>query len=86
MNHRVSSAREATLGEAQTFAILAGEEYRPLIEDVIVSLQDVRDIADELEGQETIGAGIATIGESITAVGEAMDELALQLREPCQEE
>ncbi len=76
---------DATLGEARTFAILAGEEFGPSVEDVILSLQDLRDIADELEDQETIGAGIATLGESITAVGEAMDVLALQLREPCPE-
>ncbi len=77
---------DATLGEARTLALLAGEAYGPLVSDVIVSLQDLRDIADELEQQETLGAGIATVGEAITEVGEAMDMLTLALREPCPEE
>jgi hypothetical protein len=77
---------DAALGEARTLAVLAGEEYVPLVTDVVVSLQDVRDIAKELEGQETVGAAIATIGEAIIAVGESMDELEIRLREPCPEE
>lgn len=77
---------DAALGEARTMAVLAGEEYGPLVSDVVVSLQDLRDITDELEDQETVGAGITIIGETITAVGEAMDELEVQLREPCAEE
>jgi hypothetical protein len=76
-------AVDAALGETQTLATLAGQEYSPLVDDVIVSLQDLRDISEQLEGQETLGAGIATIGEAITEIGESMDALAIELREPC---
>ena len=78
-------AVDATLGEARTLAQLAGEEYGPLVDDVMVSLQDLRDIGEELEDQETLGAGIATVGEAINAIGESMDTLTLALREPCPE-
>jgi len=74
---------DAALGEARTLALLAGQEYAPLATDLIVSLQDLRDIAEELEDEESLGGGIATIGEAITAVGESMEALGLQLREPC---
>lgn len=76
-------AIDAALGEARTLALLVGEEYGPLVTDVVVSLQDLRDVTEEIEGQETIGAGIATIGEVITAVGESMDALEVELRDPC---
>jgi hypothetical protein len=78
-------AVDAALGESRTLAQLADEVYGPLVDDVIVSLQDLRDIAEELEGQATLGAGIATVGEAITAIGESMDTLTLALREPCPE-
>lgn len=78
-------AVDAALGEARTLTTLVGEEYGPLVEDVVVSLQDVRDLAEDLEGEETVGAAIATVGEAITAVGESMDALAVGLREPCPE-
>lgn len=77
---------DAALGEARTLALLAGQEYGPLVTDVVVSLQDVRDIGQALERQDTIGASIAVIGEAITAVGDSMDALTLALREPCPEE
>jgi hypothetical protein len=78
-------AIDAALGEARTLTTLAGLEYGPLVADVIISLQDLRDIAEEVEAQETLGAGIATIGEAITEVGQSMDTLTTQLREPCPE-
>ena len=76
-------AIDAALGEARTLALLAGEEYGPLVTDVVVSLQDLRDVTKAIEEQETIGAGIAAIGEVITAVGESMDALEIELRDPC---
>ena len=79
-------AIDAALGEARTLALLVGEEYGPLVSDVVVSLQGLRDVAEEVEEQETIGAGIATIGEAITSVGESMDALEVELRDPCPEE
>ena len=80
------AAVDLALGEAQTLGTLVVEEYQPLVNDVIVSLQDLRDISEELESQETIGGGITAIGESLVGIGESMEALEQQLREPCPEE
>ena len=77
---------DTALGEAQLLADLGVDEYRPLVEDTIVALQDLRDVGDDARDQETIGAGVAIIGEAITDVGEAMEALETQLREPCPEQ
>lgn len=77
---------DAALGEAQMLGTLTVAEYQPLVADVVVSLQDLRDIAEELEQDETVGAAITTVGEAVTAVGESMEALGTQLREPCPEE
>lgn len=79
-------ATDSALGEAQLLANLVVDEYRPLVEDTVVALQNLRDVGEEVREQETLGAGIATIGQAITEVGEAMDALALALREPCPQE
>ena len=77
---------DAALGEARTLGPLVVEEYQPLVADVVASLQELRDIAEELEELDTLGEGIVAIGEAITEVGVVMDALATQLREPCPEE
>jgi len=77
---------DAALGEARTLGPLVVEEYQPLVADVVVSLQELRDIAEKLEELDTLGEGIVAIGEAITEVGVTMDALATQLREPCPEE
>jgi len=73
----------AGLGEARTLVGLVGETYRPLVDDLVVSLQDVRSTVDELGEMETTGAQLAAIGETITDIGTAMDALSSQLRTSC---
>jgi hypothetical protein len=46
-------------------------------------LEGLRDTIDGLSQQETVGSGIAEIGVSIAEIGTAMDQLALELRDPC---
>lgn len=73
----------AGLSEARTLAGLVGDTYRPLVDDLVVSLQDLRVTVESLEGMATVGAQIAAIGEAITDIGNAMDALAIQLRTRC---
>lgn len=73
----------AGLGEARVLAGLVGEVYRPLVEDLIVTLQDLRTMIGELGDLETAGAKLASVGEAVTDVGNAMDALAIQLRTSC---
>lgn len=73
----------AGLSEARTLVGLVGETYRPLVNDLVVSLQDVRSTVDELGEMETTGAQIAAIGETIADIGTAMDALSTQLRTSC---
>lgn len=73
----------AGLGEARTLVSLVGETYRPLVDDLIVSLEDIRSTVDELGEMETAGAQLAAIGETITDIGTAMDALSIQLRTSC---
>jgi hypothetical protein len=77
---------DVALGEARTFTELASQEYGPLVADLVLALQDLRDLAQELEGQETLGSAITVVGETITEIGEAMDTLSMQLRDPCPED
>ena len=73
----------AALSEARHLAGSVGETYRPLVDDLIVSLEGLRSTVEGLEESETLGARIASIGEAITDIGNAMDSLSFQLREPC---
>jgi hypothetical protein len=73
----------AGLAEARDLLGLAEDAYRPLVEDLVVSLQDLASITDELRGLETAGAQVAAVGTAITAVGEAMDALSVAMRVPC---
>ena len=76
----------AALSEARTLATQVGETYRPLAQDLVVSLQDLRDTLGDLEDLETAGAKLASIGESVVEIGDAMDALSVQLRTRCPEE
>ncbi len=73
----------ASLSEARRLSSLAGEIYRPLVNDLEASLTDLLTAVRRFRGQETIGAGLVTLGEAITGVGIAMDALSAGLREPC---
>lgn len=76
----------AGLSEARTLVGLAGEVYRPLVEDLVVSLQDLRDTIGALDELDTAGTQVAAVGEAIVGIGTAMDELGMQLRASCPEE
>lgn len=78
-------AADTALEETRLLADLVGEEYRPLVTDLMLSLQGLRTTVDGFDSEETAGAGISAIGESIAEIGESMDALTLQLREPCPE-
>ena len=73
----------AGISVAQDLAGEVRDTLGPLVEEVIVSMQGLRDIGDEMSGDETLGAKVATIGESIVEIGESMDALSLQLQERC---
>jgi hypothetical protein len=73
----------AGLSEARTLLGLVDETYRPLVENLITSLEALGTTIDELGEAATLGAEIASVGEAITDVGEAMDALGVQLRDPC---
>ena len=76
----------AGLSEARTLAGLVAETYRPLVDDLIVSLQDLRDSLGDLDELDTAGSKLATVGESIVEIGNAMDSLAVQLQTGCDSE
>jgi hypothetical protein len=73
----------ASLGEARTLAGLVGETYRPLVDDLVASLQDLRTAVRGFRDQGTVGAGLVPVGEAITRIGTAMDTLSVALHEPC---
>ena len=73
----------AGISEARALAGFVGEVYRPLVEDLIISLQAIRTTAAELSEMETTGSQIAAVGETITEIGIAMDALSTQLRASC---
>ncbi len=79
-------AVDSALGEARTLGTLVTEEFRPLAVDLVLSLENLRLTVDDLNQQETVGAGLAPIGESIAEIGTAMDALGLELRDPCPNE
>ena len=79
-------AVDSALGEARVLADLAVEEFGPMAIDLVLALEGLRDTVDGLSQQETVGSGIADIGVSIAEIGTAMDQLALELRDPCPEE
>ena len=73
----------AGINQAREMADLVGDTLRPLVEDVVVSMQGLRDVSDEITEDQTLGAKVAVIGESIVEIGESMDALGLQLQERC---
>ena len=73
----------AGLSEARQLASFVGETYRPLIDDLIISLEGLRMTLDEVGGEATAGAQLAAVGEAITAIGNAMDALSVQLQTGC---
>ena len=76
-------AVDSALGEARVLADLAVEELGPMAIDLVLALEGLRDTVDGLSQQETVGSGIADIGVSIAEIGTAMDQLTLELRDPC---
>jgi hypothetical protein len=73
----------AGLSEARGLLGLVDETYRPLVDELITSLQDLRSITDELRQIDTLGSQVAAVGEAITEIGNDMDALSEGLREPC---
>jgi hypothetical protein len=73
----------AGLSEARQLAGLLGDTYRPLVDNLIASLEGLRTTVEQLDGQETVGAQLAVIGEAITDIGNAMDALSVELQTPC---
>ena len=73
----------AGVSVARDLAGQVGETLSPLVEDLIVSLQGLRDISDQVSDDDTLGARMAILGASIVEIGEAMDALSLQLQERC---
>jgi hypothetical protein len=73
----------AGLSEARQLAGLVGDTYRPLVDDLVISLEGLRTTLDEVGGQATAGAQLAAVGEAITAIGNAMDALSVQLQTDC---
>ena len=73
----------AGLSEARNLAGLVGDVYRPLVEEVIVSLQDLRDIIGDHDDMDTAGTKVSAVGEALVDIGDAMDELGVQLRTGC---
>jgi len=73
----------AGASEARGLVGLVGETYRPLVDDLVTSLQDLLSITDELRELDTLGSKVAQVGEAITQIGNDMDALSAALREPC---
>ena len=76
----------AALSEARTLVGLVGETYRPLVQDLTVSLQDLRATIGDLDDLDTAGAKLAAVGETVVDIGNAMDAVSMQLRTGCPEE
>jgi hypothetical protein len=76
----------AGLSEARTLVGLVAEVYRPLVQDLIVALQDLRDTLGELDELDTAGTKVSAVGEAVVDIGNSMDELGMQLRTGCPEE
>lgn len=73
----------AGLSEARGLVSLVGETYRPLVDDLVGSLQDLLSITDELRELDTLGSKVSAVGEAITEIGNDMDALSVALQEPC---
>jgi hypothetical protein len=73
----------ASLAEARTLLPLVDETYRPLVDALIVSLQDLQTALRGFRDAGSVGSGLVELGESIVGVGTAMDTLSEALREPC---
>jgi hypothetical protein len=73
----------AGLSEARQLAGFVGDTYRPLVDDLVISLEGLRTTLDEVGGQATAGAQLAAVGEAITAIGNAMDALSVQMQTGC---
>jgi hypothetical protein len=73
----------AGLSEARTLVELVGETYRPLVDELVASLEDLLSITEELSQLDTLGSQVAAVGEAITAVGNDMDALSTALKDPC---
>ncbi len=73
----------ASLSEARTLAGLVDEQYRPLADELVASLQDLGTAVRGFRGQGTVGAGLVQLGEAIAGVGAKMDTLSTALRAPC---
>jgi hypothetical protein len=72
----------ATLTEARALVPLVADTYRPLVEELVASVDDL--IAVARAGRAgTLGSEVARLGEAITRVGVAMDALSVALQEPC---
>ncbi len=73
----------ASLEEARTLAGLVGQEYRPLVDDLIEALRDLGSSVRGFREAGTIGSGLVQLGEAIARVGVTLDVLSGALREPC---
>ena len=75
----------ASLSEARDLVGYVGAVYRPLVEDLIVSLQELRTVVDEVRAEDSLGSQLVVIGETITEIGTSMDALGDQLRTRCED-
>ena len=73
----------AAISEARTLAGLVNETYRPLVDGLLTSLEDLQTAVRGFRDQGTVGAGLMQLGKAVTGVGTAMDSLMASLREPC---
>ena len=73
----------ASLSEARTLAGLVDEQYRPLVDDLVGSLQELGTSVRGFRDQGTVGAGLVQLGEAIAGVGATMDTLSVALSAPC---
>jgi hypothetical protein len=73
----------AAISEGRTLAGLVSETYRPLVDDLVTSLEDLRTAVRGFRDQGTVGSGLVGLGEAITGIGTALDTLSAALREPC---
>lgn len=75
----------AGVSEARDLVGLVGETYRPLAEELLLSLQGLRDTLGALDDLETGGARLAAVAGSVEEIGLALDALTVQLRTGCPE-
>jgi hypothetical protein len=75
----------ASIAEARALLPLVGDEYRPLVEALLGSLEDLRTAVRGFGEAGTVGTGLVQVGESIVGIGTSLDALSLALREPCPE-